>query len=611
MSGGKQTPRQAMIGLMYLVLLAMLAMNASKDLLNAFVMLEHGIDKTVTGFNQANSSYYGTIEKAAASSASYKKVLDQANEVKASAQAVIDLIALQKLTLISKGELTLFFDAQDKESLPEIIEGLAKSAIRMDEIKVILDEGDESVHLKAFQDSLGMSEKQAKAILESKIESFFDSHGITLIKDDQDFGAQYFLVNEDGQNGKNLADSITAFKEIIAKLLNNDDDLSNDYLVTKYEKLFNTADSEDPHNPEITTSWASKICEHLPLASVTANLSLWQNYIRNAEADAVSSIASKMDGEGMVVDKAQGLVQFENGYVLKGDTVRGKVFLAAYNSKADPNIYIGVPDTVLFNKNGGQIKYAPGIKPKLPMIGESQKLDVSNGQGVFTRKANEVGTKTLTGVVEVISAKGTFYYQYNSEYMVAEPTATIAATKMNVFYVGVPNPVSISAPGASLDELEIRGAGLSFRDGKKPGEYIATASKANPRGTEVTVTKKGGAKLGSSTFRVKRLPDPAATILNQKEGLVSKGKLKAATFLKAEMENFDFDVKVAVKQFKMTISIGGDLKEFVAKGNKLTGPMRKMLSQVRRGNRVYFEEIKVKMPDGSTRKVPSIILKVK
>ena len=46
MSGGG-TPRQQMIGLMYLVLLAMLAMNASKDLLNAFVMLERGIDKIV------------------------------------------------------------------------------------------------------------------------------------------------------------------------------------------------------------------------------------------------------------------------------------------------------------------------------------------------------------------------------------------------------------------------------------------------------------------------------------------------------------------------------------------------------------------------------------
>lgn len=557
MAGGKQTPRQAMIGLMYLVLLAMLAMNASKDLLNAFVMLERGIDKTVGSFSQTNASYYSTIAKAAASSPSYAAVNKEAGEVKKLADEVVDLIGLHKVQLISTGQIT------------------------------------------AIADTAG------------KIGDFLDDHGIPLQKDNQDYGAQFYLVNEEGANGAALVQVIDKFREKVVAVLNNDGDESNDYLVERYEKLLNTADLPDPHNPEVVATFASRMSEHLPLASVTANLSLWQSYIRNAEADVIGSIASKMDGEGMVVDKAQGLVQFENGYVLKGDTVKGKIFLAAYNSKADPNIYLGIPDTNLFKKNGGQIKFAPGTKPKIPIIGKSSKLATRNGQGVYSMKSNEVGTKSLTGVVEVISAKGTFYYPYNSSYMVAEPSATIAATKMNVFYVGVDNPVSISAPGASLDELEIRGAGLSFRKGKKPGEYIAKASRANPKGTEVSVMKKGGGKLGGMKFRVKRLPDPAASILNQKEGLVSKGKLKAATFLKAEMENFDFDVKVNVKQFKMTISIGGDLKEFVAKGNKLTGPMRKMLSQVRRGNRVYFEEIKVTMPDGSTRKVPSIILKVK
>ena len=43
MSGGKETPRQKMIGLMYLVLLALLAMNVSKAVLDAFVAIEKNI----------------------------------------------------------------------------------------------------------------------------------------------------------------------------------------------------------------------------------------------------------------------------------------------------------------------------------------------------------------------------------------------------------------------------------------------------------------------------------------------------------------------------------------------------------------------------------------
>ena len=41
MGGGKETPRQKMIGLMYLVLMAMLAMNVSKEIINAFVTLNN------------------------------------------------------------------------------------------------------------------------------------------------------------------------------------------------------------------------------------------------------------------------------------------------------------------------------------------------------------------------------------------------------------------------------------------------------------------------------------------------------------------------------------------------------------------------------------------
>lgn len=557
MSGGG-TPRQQMIGLMYLVLLAMLAMNASKDLLNAFVKLEHGIDKTVFSFNQANSGYYSVIDKAAASGEkSYKATAETANKLKEKAQSLIDHIALHKVALVSKGVIKTFADTAN-----------------------------------------------------GNLAQFYDEHGIPLSKDDQDFGAQYFLVNEQGKNGKDLANEITVFKEEVVKILNNDGDESNDYLVGKYEKLFNTEDSPDEHDPEIKTSWASKMSEHLPLASVTANLSLWQSYIRNAEADVISSMASKLDGEGMTVDKATGMATFENGYVLKGDTVSGSVFIAAYNSKVNPTVYLGQPDTALFAKGGGQVKFAPGVAPKIPIIGANSTMAVKDGKGMFKVPADEVGAKTLQGVVEIKSAKGTFYYMYKSNYMVAEPTATIAATAMNVFYVGVDNPVSISAPGASLDDIEIRGSGVSFRAGKKPGEYIARASKPNGKGTMIDVVKKDGTKLGGMLFRLKRLPDPAASILNQKEGLISKGKLKAATFIKAEMENFDFDVSVTVNQFKMTVSKGGDLKEFVTKGNKLTGAMMGMLSAVGRGDRVYFEDIKVKLPDGTTRNVPSIILKV-
>ena len=48
MSGGNcpETPRQRMIGMMYLVLTAMLALNVSKDILDAFIVVDETLIKT-------------------------------------------------------------------------------------------------------------------------------------------------------------------------------------------------------------------------------------------------------------------------------------------------------------------------------------------------------------------------------------------------------------------------------------------------------------------------------------------------------------------------------------------------------------------------------------
>lgn len=50
MAGGKETPRQKMVGLMYLVLMALLAMNVSKDVLNAFIIVNDSLETTNANF---------------------------------------------------------------------------------------------------------------------------------------------------------------------------------------------------------------------------------------------------------------------------------------------------------------------------------------------------------------------------------------------------------------------------------------------------------------------------------------------------------------------------------------------------------------------------------
>jgi gliding motility-associated protein GldM len=562
MAGGKQTPRQAMIGMMYLVLLAMLAMNASKDLLNAFVSLDNGITKTVNSFEKANESFYRTIDKAAASGAQYKAVQTKALAIKQKAAEVVQIMADHKVRLFSEDAVMTTKDTTGNEAYRALFE-----------------------------------------------------NGIALNKDNQDIGGGFYMMNgTPSEEGIKLKKAMDEFRDLLIKTINTDGYDDNDDLIKRFEDLFFTEEAKNPldgpDGPPV--AWVSRLSEHIPLAAVAANLTLWQSYVKNAEADVISSIASKMDGSGMVVDESKGVVQFENGYVLKNTEVKAQIFLAAYNSKSDPKIYIGDVDTTKFTK-GNQLTYPPGEQTTPPMLGDYKTLDtIKDGNGFYKADADAVGAQTVTGVIENKNSKGTFYTKFKSSYMVAEPTATVAAMKMSVFYVGVDNPVSVSAPGISLDDIKITMAGQTFKPQKKAGEYIIRPTRpTNKKGVNVQVRNKNtDAVLGEANFRIKRLPDPAANVLGQKEGLISKGKLKAISKVGAKMENFDFDLDVKVQQFTLTVKVGSDLMSLKSKNSKLTPPMRKLLMKVSRGSRIYFEDIKVAMPGGA-RKVPSLIFKVR
>ena len=62
MSGGKETPRQKMIGMMYLVLTALLALNVSKEILEAFVVMNNGLVKSNKNFETNNKTLYAVLK---------------------------------------------------------------------------------------------------------------------------------------------------------------------------------------------------------------------------------------------------------------------------------------------------------------------------------------------------------------------------------------------------------------------------------------------------------------------------------------------------------------------------------------------------------------------
>ena len=114
MAHEKLSPRQKMIGMMYLVLTAMLALNVSKDAVEAFKKVDNGLQLTVKNYELKNNILYADFDRAAAENeAKAGKYRDLAYEVKQRADELfkylndIKLESLKRLkvkTLMLSGE---------------------------------------------------------------------------------------------------------------------------------------------------------------------------------------------------------------------------------------------------------------------------------------------------------------------------------------------------------------------------------------------------------------------------------------------------------------------------------------------------------------------------
>jgi hypothetical protein len=97
----------------------------------------------------------------------------------------------------------------------------------------------EVVNLIALQKIQLISLGEFKKIADTagRIVVFIDEHGIPLHKDNQDYGTQFYMVDSGGVNSETLVNAINRFKNAIIELLEDDGDDSNDYLVERYKRF--------------------------------------------------------------------------------------------------------------------------------------------------------------------------------------------------------------------------------------------------------------------------------------------------------------------------------------------------------------------------------------
>ena len=543
MSGGKETPRQKMIGMMYLVLTALLALNVSKEILNAFVTIEEGLNTTNTNFDGKNGMLYTKFEGAmkenkTKTEAWYKKALE-AKKYSTELCSFIDEVRgeiYQKLKKLPKEKIDTcqlrYLDGKDDTNIPtEILIGAGADP----------------------EEPTGMAKD-----LKEKIDKF-KKDMIALVPEKQ---------------GKELDLGLST------------------------EKMFSVGD-------HMLISWAGNLFEHNPAAAVFATLAKIKNDVKNAESSVVGILLKEVDAGDFKFDQIEAKVVANANYITAGEEYTADIFVSAHSSTQNPEVLIGKVDT------------SDAKHPKL--IGDGTKVDVTNGVGKYVVRTSAEGDQDYTGVINVKAPDNSIKpYPFHASYTVAKPSMAVSATKMNVFYIKVENPVDISVAGVAPANVQatITGAGNSIIN-KGGGHFIVNVVGGDAKGeVAINVSKKtssGNKPAGPPyMFRVKKVPSPVASFGGvEGDGYIGKGELAVASGVIASLKDFVFDLKFPVVSWNLSMVQSGLFVDAPAQGPGVTGQQRTMLNKATKGSRIIIEEVWVMAPEGKRKLSGGCTLKVK
>lgn len=115
MASGKSSPRQKMINLMYLIFIAMLALNMSKEVLAAFGLLNERMEASNNKSTESNTAFLEGLEtKASEDETKYAALYEDAKKIKVLSEEYYDYIETIKKSLVEGIEDPSDYEVMDK-----------------------------------------------------------------------------------------------------------------------------------------------------------------------------------------------------------------------------------------------------------------------------------------------------------------------------------------------------------------------------------------------------------------------------------------------------------------------------------------------------------------
>ena len=574
MAGGKMSPRQKMINMMYLVLTALLALNVSKEVLNSFFEVNLGIVKTTESINKKNLDTYRGFDEAS-NQEKVKNYKDLANQVKPVSSFLVEFIQEMKYNLVLKVDKKVFLGEHKDEEGEEIESNIFEL---------------EYSQLSSLEKSKKIAHLGAKDDRNSSGDVFNPENKAS-------------LPNIDGI-GKctQLKNEIESFRQTLLTVLKVAEDSSwiikgsSDFLADEINSSLKIEDGKVYGEKGKKVTWEYYNFYDMPSVGALTLLSKWQADIKNMEAEVISFLAKNIDANSLKFTSAMATTIPSSNFVLKGEEFKSTIFLTAFDETANPEILIGDYDSL----PDGTYQFR----------GNPEVVPVVNGQGIYTVRGGSVGPKSYKGLIKILQDDGDQYYPFAGEYIVANKSFAVSPTKMNILYTVIDNPISVSVAGYQPDQVSISMSGASVKTvNRKKGEYLVTPDNkmlGKKIYVSVTVKDKNGKKksIGKMEFRVKEVPDP--TIFHLNSNKVSKEQITGKPQLSARLLNFDFE-GIVFKVVKFDIECIGTVKESFEGVSSISSKIKTEIGRLKKGNNVVISNIVVKQRGGSTRRMgPSV-----
>ncbi|MDR0660317.1 MAG: gliding motility protein GldM [Prevotellaceae bacterium] len=304
MAGQKLSPRQKMINMMYLVLTAMLALNVSAEVLDAFVRVEDGFQQTIGIVRLNNNQNYEDFVLAAANEP--QKVgpwLKKATEVREETHKLYNTIDSLKIRLIKASE------------------------------------GEESLALK-----------NGNGIKADSIAK----------KSDTDTGTRILVGQDNNGEGYKLEQDVIGYKNSLLALI-EDDTPKDQALKNTINGLLSTeVPKTDDRNKK---DWPSLQFYNSPLIATITLLSKLQLDILSSETAMLNHLFVKIGADDFKFSAVQPVIRANSEYIVQGGEYVAEIFLAAYDPNTKSTVIIGNDSPRESGEDGKVIYRVPATSP--------------------------------------------------------------------------------------------------------------------------------------------------------------------------------------------------------------------------------------------------------